>query len=137
VNMSKLDLETNRLKINSKLCFPFRLIGNSMIESNTEYTRFSYCLVDPARRSLSDVRATDVERKKKKKTRIRINRPLQRATHAYLLRLDERRKNTKLMQFCNYTVLTRPFAVPAPPRGAEECPRDMRIVLSYPSAFSS
>lgn len=41
----------------------------------------------------------------KKGAGIRINRPLQCATHAYLLRLSERRKNTKLMQFCNYTGL--------------------------------
>lgn len=62
--------------------------------------------------------------------RIRINRPLQRATHAYLLRLGERRKNTKLMQFCNYTVLARPFYRPfyrpLYRRGVRRNARDMR-----------
>jgi len=56
-----------------------------MIEPNTNYnTRFSYCLVNPTRRHLATYmrRIGDAEQKKKKKMRIRINRPLQHATHA-------------------------------------------------------
>ena len=54
---------------------------------------------------------------------IHMNHLMQRALHAYLLRLGERQKNTKLMQFCNYTELWRSSLPPGERRGpgSEEC----------------
>lgn len=60
----------------------------------------------------------------------------QPATYAYLLRLGERRKNTKLMQFCNYTRLARSLPRPGIVEGCGGMPADT-VALSYPSVSSS
>ena len=72
---------------------------------------------------------------------IHMNHLMQRALHAYLLRLGERQKNTKLMQFCNYTELWRSSLHPGERRGPtlrgmSAIPREYLNFVSFPRRYS-
>lgn len=69
--------------------------------------------------------------------KIHMNHLMQRSLHAYLLRLGERQKNTKLMQFCNYTELALlPSCEPGRLRGMSAIPREYLNFVSFPRRYS-